>query len=342
MLSIGTKLLYRIYLKCAELHWSVLVLLLMMHFLISYGGMVATDPGQLGKIGTFSYYYLTTVSTVGYGDISPGTPEARLFYSLFLLPGGLVLFTIFLGKAVGQISETFRRRANGMGDYSTLEGALVIIGYQPVKTKRMVQELHYKRDEETPVVLMSVKDVQRDPSWRFVRAESLTNADDLIRAGVKHASQIVVFADTDDLTLTSVLAARSLNKDAHLVCFFYDTEKADLLRATCDAEIIVSASVELVAREVSDPGSARMIKDLVTVQSGFASYSLSVPDDLDKSRSQWSIAMSQVGATLVSVLHEGQTVHDFDPRSDQPIQPGDKLFYLAQSRVPYDQLASYL
>jgi len=326
----------KVYLKCVELDWSVLVLIALAHYSASYLGFVSAGESSLIQDGVFPYYYFTTVSTVGYGDLSPATEVGRTFFVAFVLPGGLTIFTIVLGKAIGSFSDYFRKKANGMGDFSKIEGATVIVGYHPQRTSKMVDEIAAGDSGDQPnIILISTSDIAANAGLRFVKAESLSNASDLKRAAIENADRIVVYADNDDLTLTAVLAARSLNRRAHLVCYFIDAEKASLLGDHCDAEVIVSASVEMVARELTDPGSSELISDLVSAQGGVATFSIDVPENISSvARAAVTTELAErFGATLISVRAKDNGGHQYDPRSSAPLQAGDTVFYISENRV---------
>jgi len=326
----------KVYLKCVELDWSVLVLVALAHYIASYLGFVGAGETSLIQDGVFPYYYFTTVSTVGYGDLSPTTEMGRAFFVVFVLPGGLTVFTIVLGKAIGSFSDYFRKKANGMGDYSKIDGATVIIGYHPQRTSKMIAEIAAGDSDKQPnLILISKSEAAADAGLRFIKCESLSNATDLKRGAIENADRIVVYADNDDLTLTAVLAARSLNRRAHLVCYFIDAEKAALLGDHCDAEVIVSASVEMVARELTDPGSSALISDLVSVQGGVATFSIEVPEAVGPvARKTVTAELAEhFGATLISVRQKDNGGYQYDPRSSAPLQPGDTVFYISENRV---------
>jgi len=331
-----SALFSKVYLKCVELDWTVLLVIAGVHYTISYYGFVLLGETALLEAGAFPYYYATTVSTVGYGDLSPTSEAGRAFFVAFVLPGGLTAFTVVLGKAISSFTEYFRKKASGMGDFSKVSGATVIIGYHEHRTVNMINEIKAgSNTDDSTVILISMKDMPGNLSERFVKAESLSNAADLRRGAVEHASRIVVYADNDDLTLTAVLAARSLNRSAHLVCYFTNAEKASLLGEHCDAEVIVSSGVELVARELNDPGSSSLLADLVSAQSGVATFSITVPEDsADVKRQNIAEQLSRDhGATLISICQKDSGTHIYDPRGSGALNPGDTIFYIGEKRV---------
>lgn len=331
-----SSILSKLYLKCIELDWSILIFMFVAHYLTSFFGMHALGEAGLIKGGVFAYYYFTTVSTVGYGDLSPVTENGRLFYMLILLPGGLTLFTLALGKAAAGFSAYFRKKAEGMGDYSKVEDATVVVGYRKGRTDRLIAEILAGSDiSRSALILLTIKDkVKIEDGLRIVKAESFSSLAALKRASIEKARQIVVDCDNDDLTITAVLAARSLNKSAHLVCYLNDPEKSILLTSHCQVEIIYSSSVDLIARELTDPGSSDVVTDLLSAQTGVATFGMKVPEGIGEvGRSKLSAILSdKFGAILVASKHNGGEL-SYDPRDQQNLCAGDQLYYISPERI---------
>jgi voltage-gated potassium channel len=75
------------------------------------------QPKNFGRISDAAWYILATAATVGYGDLSPKTPEGRLVGAAVML-SGLVLFGTFVSLVGGAFVEEIRRnraRAEGEG-----------------------------------------------------------------------------------------------------------------------------------------------------------------------------------------------------------------------------------
>ncbi|MEL6226119.1 MAG: potassium channel family protein, partial [Pseudomonadota bacterium] len=88
------QLARRAYFAIANLTWSSLLIATIVHGLLSY--VLLALSGEAGLTGSFVdyvYYYMTTATTVGYGDLSPQTPAGRIWALVFVLPGSISLFT---------------------------------------------------------------------------------------------------------------------------------------------------------------------------------------------------------------------------------------------------------
>lgn len=323
-------LLRRLYLAASELHPGVLLALLLGHMAASYGLLALAGEADLRPAVSFIYWYATTASTVGYGDLSPKSDAGRLLAAFWVMPGGIALFTTAIARAFSGLSQRWRRRRMGLGDYSAMEGHVVLVGHDPARTPRMVAEL--AADGRRDVVLVATDELPGDdPAFRYVRAASLMAPEDLQRAGVGAAARIVVFAASDAETLAATLAVTALNEQAHVVCFLRDGDTARLLHAHCPAvEVVVTPTVELVVKALSDPGSSRLLAQLSShTDAGATLYALQA--DRSGGFDEVAADLKGRGAVLVASCSASESMPLFD--LDRRIAPGDRLFYIAMERL---------
>lgn len=325
-----TAVLRRLYLAASELHPGVLLTLLIAHMTASWALLRAAGEPDLAPPVAFLYWYATTASTVGYGDLSPKGDAGRLIAAFWVMPGAIALFTTAIARAFSGLSQRWRRRRLGLGDYSGMAGHVVLIGHDPARTPRMLAEL--AADGARDVVLVAEAELPGDdPAYRYVRAGSLTAAADLARAGVAEADRVVVYAGSDAETLAATLAVTALNEGGHIVCFLRDADTARLIEAHCPAvEVVLTQTVERVVKALSDPGSSRLLAQLAShTDAGATLYAMragtgggfdAIAGDLRRR-----------GAVLVASCAGGESVPRFD--LDRRIAPGDRLFYVAKERL---------
>lgn len=322
--------LRRLYLAASELHPGVLLALLLGHMATSYALLRWAGEPDLRPPIAFIYWYATTASTVGYGDLSPKGDAGRLLAAFWVMPGAIALFTTAVARAFAGLSHRWRRRRLGLGDFSGMDGHVVLIGHDPARTPRMVAEL--AADGHRDIVLVATEELPGDdPSFRYVRAASLTAPADLRRAGVAEAGRVVVYAASDAETLAATLAVTALGGGGHVVCFLREADTARLLHAHCPAvEVVLTQTVERVVKALSDPGSSRLLSQLAShTDDGATLYAMQA--DEGGGFDEVAARLRRKDAVLVASCAGGERTPHFD--LDRRIARGDQLFYLAMERV---------
>ena len=325
------RFLRRLYLAASELHPGVLLALLGAHMAASYLLLAAAGEADLHPPVSFLYWYATTASTVGYGDLSPKSDAGRLAAAFFVMPGAIALFTTAVARAFAGLSARWRRRRTGHGDDSEVTDHVVLVGYDAERTPRMIAELVADQPDRD-IVLVATEELDVDsPTHRFVRAAGLTSPADLHRAGVAEAARVIVYAASDPETLATTLAVTALNGHGHVVCFLRDADTARLLRAHCPTvEIVMTPTVELMVKALSDPGSTRLLAQLAShTDEGATLYAM--PAVAGGAFEEVAARLRGAGAVLVATCAADETTPQFDLHAR--IRPGDRLFYVARERL---------
>jgi len=310
------------------------------HALISYAVLRVFETGEITEGIAFWYYYVTTATTIGYGDIAPKTAGGRLFTTLWIMPGGIMLFTVSIARFIQFIANRWRRRMRGEANYSDLENHIVILGWQGLRTRHMIEEIVADADVvNREIVLCTTKEVENPmpDTVKFVRDKALSESGLHNRAGSAGAAVIIVLGHDDNDTLAAALAAASLNKQGHIVAHFEQQSFADLLTAHCPrAEAMVSLSVEIMVRAAMDPGSSRVHRDLMSVFGGQNHFSVRVPAHASATRYGQLLTMlkEKHNATLIAMADD-TTGKGLLPNAsvEAPVAPGAVLYYIAAKRI---------
>lgn len=322
--------------RVAELRWEVLALLLAAHAATTWIGFLFAGEIDLLAPLTFAYFYATTATTVGYGDLSPATELGRMIAVIWLFPGSIAVFTAVLTKTISSVAGVWRRRMQGLGDYSNREGATVLVGYNATRTPRMIEELRLgargRQDDE--IIVMCKEAAPNLPDEiPYVRVEALSNREGLKRAGVAAADEVVIYADDDDETLAAALAVQAVAPETtHIVAHFNSEGAAELLKAPCPAiETVVSPSVELVVRAAQDPGASRLFSMLASSAHTDATI-YSVATSGNQSVQTVREILRNAGATLIAIQGNDHSP-SFVVDDAVELNPGDRLFYIAGGRI---------
>ena len=330
----------------AEVTWPVLVLGLAVHVALSWLALALLDGGEIAGADVFPYYYLTTATTVGYGDYSPTTTAARYVGGFFILPGAVLMFTAVVGKLIQAVTDRWTRAMKGREDYDDLSGHVVVFGWQGDRTRRLL-ELLRAEDEDRPLVLVA-QDLDENPMREgalFVKVPALSSDEAMARSGAGAADAVLVLGEDDDETLAAALAVGALRGPARIVSHFQTTGPAALLRSYCpSAEAQESLSVELMARAAYDPGAARIQRIMLSSLDGPTQYSFTVPEGAAATDAATALdRMKRTNdATLIGVMHADDGELLMNPPAACAIGPGDRVFYIADHRLAEDELAGVL
>lgn len=342
------RLIRKVQRGVAEVTWSILALCVVIHVSTSWLALALFGEGEIASASIFPYYYLTTATTVGYGDFSPATTGARYIAGFWIMPGAVLLFTAVIGKLIQAITDRWTRAMKGREDYSDMQDHVVVFGWQGDRTRRLIELLLAEEGAaERGLVLVSdqLTDNPMPEAIHFVRVEALSSAEAARRAAVARAKVALILGDGDDTTLAAALAVGALPTVPRIVAYFQTTGPADLLRSYCPtAEAQESLSIELMARSAYDPGASRLQRIMLSSLDGPTQYSFTVPDGAaptDCTRAL--IALKKIcDATLIAVQHKGDEILKMNPASDCPINPGDRVFYIADHRLKAEEVEGVL
>jgi voltage-gated potassium channel len=336
--------LRRVYLSLGELAWSALSMILAGHVIVSFVFlMLAREADLVESPINFLYYYMVTATTVGYGDLSPKTGMGRLVAVLFVLPGGIAIFTAVLGKLLTGISTIWRNRMRGLGDYGERSGHIVVLGWQEGQTHQTLRLLEAERRQGEPMSVLVAKELPENPATDcadYIRTERLADVDALMRAGAAGARTIIVRGANDDETLAAVLIAEEFAPGAHIVAYFADDRTAQMVKHRRPrVEAIGSLAEELLSRSARDPGSSEVAARLLSLASADTAFSLPVPG-LPTPLRYGDIFLTfkrRHGVTLVGMLSNGVT--DLNCRDTVMLQGGETLYYISGIRLDPSAIA---
>ncbi len=329
----------RVYRNVAEMRWGALCLIALAHFASSWGLMAMAEADEIVGADAFWYYYLVTATTVGYGDLAPREIFGRLIAVLWIMPGGIALFTTAIAKGAQAMAESWRRNMRGSGDFSKLDGHIIVIGWRGEQSEKLLEQLSDETGGGAPGIVIISDGVAQNPApdrAHFIKAESLSDLSAYERGGLALATSAIVMAQSDADSLAGALAAASVAPNLRLVVYFEDERMATLLKAHCPmAETAPSLSIELLARAARDAGSAELLFTLASSKHGPTEFSLVVPDAATPMLyGHLLIALKRdMNATLLGVKAAGSARSMLNPAWAHEIVAGDRIYYVADQRL---------
>ncbi len=295
------------------------------------------------NLAEYSWWFVVTSTTVGYGDIAPASVGGRVTAVVIMLFGIGVIAAAAVRVAESMI-ELGRRRIMGHAQLA-VDDHLVVLGYCFGETESLVNELLADESEAEGSIVLCTDRLEHNPMpdrVLFVNGD-LTCEETLARACVAKAGRILVHCGDDNETLVVTLAARSVNPRAHLVTVVGRPETEMHLKRVCpNIEVVTSLAVPMMVQSIQDPGATSVVSALLSNSTDDTIFSLCAPDN----GKAWAFGSLQrtfkerLGATLIAMSSaEAANGVKLNPLANTPVHPGASLFYIAPKRITQAQAA---
>jgi len=309
--------------------------------------LVVTGGAALGifekNLGFFDalWWSVVTVTTVGYGDISPVTVGGRIV-GVLLMFLGIGFIGILTATLASLFVENKLMENRGMKQVCA-EDHFVICGWN-FNGAHIVSELRADtkgRDRPMAVIASLEEKPLDDPNLYFVKGE--VNRECLERANMKAANVAILLADDhlnaearDARTILNTLTIKNLYPKVYVCAELIGSENAEHGRMAGADEIIVSGelSTNLLVQSALDHGITRMITELVSNRYGDELYKITVPPYL-------------VGSPFLKVMTMLKEDHDVlclglergedgklipNPEKDRTVEASDHLVVISDKR----------
>lgn len=198
---------------------SVAMLLMYATFGAFYLGQDFKPP--ITDLITALYYSTVTMSTVGYGDITPQTPESKLFTVSVIVLGVAVFATSLTAVIAPMVSRSLQRIVSRRGKRMKRENHYVVIGNGSlaINTSRELA----RRGLPVTRVLREAPDDIESRNGDFVSGEP-SNLDVLREAGADKAEAVLAMLVDDSENAFAILAVKELGGSARTVAAVNDAE----------------------------------------------------------------------------------------------------------------------
>jgi voltage-gated potassium channel len=289
------------------------------------------------------YVTVQTVTTVGFGDVTPRTVLGRVFATLFMMVGvGVVLYALTSTVQTIVHSELFAqyghsRKMSKLRDHFIICGAgrvgsHLIRSLRAVDGKFLVLETDQKRVEALMDAGISV--LLRDA----------TLEESLIEAGVEHARGIATCLPDDADNVYVVLTARDLNPGIHIVArAAAEQAESKLIRA--GANRVVAPTIiggHRMAMALTKPAVGDFLDSVTAnhLELGFEQLEVDAVSTLVGRKLSETVIRSELNIVVVSIRrNNGEII--FNPSGETKIESGDMLIAIgnAESLVRLNNLA---
>jgi voltage-gated potassium channel len=323
-----TRLLLRRLWKFLAAYAAVLVIAAMGFYVLeSYSGW--------NDVLNAFYWAMITLSTIGYGDITPNNPNARLFVT------GVAAVEVFLtaylvSVVITVVQETAQHRQ--LGTLGTdFRDHIVVLGYSAVG-QAAVREL-LADEQKVAVVTENATEVATihnlgSDKQLFVTYGPPGEPEILKRVNVAVAHSVIVSTGEDTTTLVAALNVRAMNPKIRIVVSVGRPELKQTLRAA--GVTYVASPSDMGGRLCADaafrPEVANMVEDLTSTAYGadMEEFVLTATTPISNQSLPDAEAMVRKAADCIVIGYarrgpEGEYTTVLNPPSSFRFQPTDAL-----------------
>ena len=311
--------------------WAIgaLILAVIITYAERSGYQDNNDPANGMTLVDCIYSATVTLSTTGYGDITPVTQSARLANVILITPLRVFFLIVMIGTTLQALTERSRQAFRIQRWRSTLRNHTVVVGYG---TKGRSAVAAMLADDVPPSDVVVVDTDQSALDLAALKGlvtvhGSGTKADVLKLAGAPRAKSIIVATNKDDTAVLVTLSARELNPRATIVASIRESENAHLIEQSGADSVVVSAETtgRLLGLATVTPSVVTLTEDLLSPEEGF-------------SVSERPVEESELGGSprhlkdlVLGVVRHGKLYRINDPGVDT-LEIGDRLLYVRMTQ----------
>jgi voltage-gated potassium channel len=285
------------------------------------------DRGELTGLSWIDAFYYATVSlsTTGYGDITPVCESSRLVNALVITPLRFLFLIVLVGTTIEVLTRRTRQEFRSNRWRSKVNDHTVIVGYG-VKGRSAAKGLVDAGTPPTQIVVVALDHLLVDEATRdgFVGVVGDGRREEVLRdAAIDRAARIIVATDEDDTSILVTLTARKLAPNATIVAAVRESQNTDILRQSGANTVIPTAESagRLMSLSLMSRTAGEIMEDLLDSGRGLEVVERdATPDELGLAPQD----LDAMGQIVLAVVRLG-IAHRFDTDGIARLQQGDRL-----------------
>ncbi len=269
------------------------------------------------------YYATVTITTTGYGDITPIAPHSRVLNAVVVTPLRILFLVLLVGTTLEVLANQGRRMLRDQRWRKHMRNHVVVIGYG-TKGKSAVETLRNNGCNPAQVVIIDSRaSGVGDANLRGYAAieGDATNRDILRRAEIIKAREVIITLDRDDSAILTTLTVRQLNPSAHVVVAVREEANASLMRQSGANAVVTSSEAvgRLLGLSAVSPNLGTVIEDLLSSREGLEIIERQVTKD------EVGLAPDDVLGERVVAVVRNKTLRRFYDPTVASLQTGDQV-----------------
>jgi voltage-gated potassium channel len=277
------------------------------------------------------YYAVVSLSTTGYGDITPVTPDARLVNILLITPARVLFLIILVGTTLEVLTDQYRNSLRVTRWRRKLKDHVIVCGYGTKGRAAVGALLETGYDKSRIIVVENREEALRQAAANGLVAieGNATRSAVLIEADVKNCKSVIIATDSDEASVLITLTVRQLTAgQVRIIAAVREQENAALLKQSGAHHVIVSSSTagRLLGLTTTTPPLIDVVEDLLTPGQGMALAMRSAE------RSEVGRNPRELQTLVVALIRRGKVVPLGGDQS-LSIETGDMLVYISNQDV---------
>ncbi len=275
------------------------------------------------------YYATVTMTTTGYGDITPVAPHARFMNTVVVTPIRIAFLVLLVGTTVEVLANEGRRALMDSRWRKKMRNHTVVIGYGT--TGQSATSTLLRGDVQPDRVLVIDADAQAVAAANRHGLAAFegdaTSRELLYRAEVPKAREVIITVGRDDTAILATLTVRQLNRGAHVVVVVRDALNQPLIRQSGADSVVTSSDAvgRLMGLSSLSPQLGEVIEDLLSAGEG-----LEVAQRYVTGEEVGQSPRDLVGDKVLAVIRN-RTVRRYYETGIGTLQTGDQVVVVRQA-----------
>ena len=293
------------------------------------GGIILQwlETGDISEGNNPFWWAIVTMTTVGYGDFSPETPEGRLF-AVFIMFTGITLVSLLTASISSIFVAQKIREGKGL-EKLNISDHIILCGWNS-NADKLINSIHQLNRNQRSLDLVLVNELTEEEITqlrsRFSKIKihfvsgDFTQEETLQRAGVASADSVIVIPNNlsndnnthDEKTIFATLTIKSIDASIRVVAYLLDRENLTHLKRAEADEVVVSDdySLNILASHIVDPGVPQLSSHLINANSDSRFLRKSIPSNFvgKKYGELFDHYRDRNGALLIGLFYEDENL----------------------------------
>lgn len=287
-------------------------------------GYKTTDNRPLNFLDCL-YYSTVSLSTTGYGDISPITNPAKLTDIILITPLRVIFLAVLVSSTLSVLTERSRQAIQIQRWRKTVKNHNIIIGFG-TKGKTAASTMIGEGVSASEIVVVDTNNLAIADAERLGLVTVIgdaTKEDILTLAGVANAKAVVIATNRDDTSVLVTLTAKQIAPQVSIVAAIREAENSHLFKHAGANSVVISSETtgRLLGVATKMPTVVDLIEDFLTPDNDFSIAQREVQPH------EFGSSPRHLPEIVIGVVREDKLYRSDDPQVES-VSRGDSLLYL--------------